>query len=221
MGDLQERLRDIAAGRWTPELVIMRLVEGFDVLNRTPTKIGPKSPGGSWPHFVHLVEEDDAFKALAAIAPEMADRLMQEEIDDIIASKVEEHRNEADRQIKVPSPAETSRADEALGWCLTYLRDEPMQADAVQLYARCRAKHSSAAAILRGRCIKADEIIEDRNAEIRADEARDKMIARELYRRRSQVMTGRVFTKRYFDLMRKRGAQTLAKALNKEGVEVR
>lgn len=174
---------------WTPAHVVIRLTEAFSVLHRTSMRIGPKLPGNNWIQIVQLVEEDELFAELAKTDIEVAMdyRARQDEQDAMIAARSEQQREEADRQVMVPTALEASKADEAIGWCLSYLEGEPVMADALQLYCKCAAINASAAAALRRRCEIADDLVEQRRAEIKIEARRDKEIARALRERTEAV----------------------------------
>jgi hypothetical protein len=179
---LLERIRDVRASRWTPERVSERLIEAFDVLRRTPARIGPKQFGGSWPAISQILEDFDLDQSLLRTDWKVAmeARARGQEYEAAARAHADDQAAETERQANRPTSAETSRAEEALAWCLTYLRDKPMLADAIQLHARCSAFKVSMKDTLVERCVRADGLVEERRAEIMAEEKRDRAIRAEL-----------------------------------------
>lgn len=174
--------------RWTPEHVIERLVEGFDVLKRTPARLGPAGPSTAWP--VMRIDPDGDDEDLVARAKknslDLAELIAEKaEREAAIAARAESQKDEADKR-PPPTPHENSRAMEALGWCLTYLRDEPLLADALQLYCRCTAHHVSAAKALRDRRLEADIEVARHNARV-VEDRRDGMLQQEIKARTDAV----------------------------------
>jgi hypothetical protein len=121
-------------------------------------RLGPKMFGNGWPSILREIELDaeEFAEIVNSMGPDTATREIMSRRDSIVAVRREEAREEADRREALPTSAETSRAEEALHWALLYLRDRPMQADAIQLWARCTAHDISIAAALRNRCAAVD-----------------------------------------------------------------
>jgi hypothetical protein len=295
LADVGPSLRSLAEadahGGWTPERVQARLIEAYDVLRRLPGRLGPKAHGNAWPEFRSVaVYDEHELRDLLAL-DRMAYRAAVAENEEVRQARVADQRAKADKP-KAPEADEVSRAQEALGWALSHLRDAPLQADALGLWCLCTASCGNLEAILRQRRQIADDLVEDRRKEIRAEEKRDRAIMAELRKRtqrvdplverrqaaeteamaalrqeviakaiawanerlagvleperaeaikenarikaerdlaaakpervtRQMVWPGKNFTRRALDKHRKAGAAALAKALDREGIEVR
>ncbi len=188
---------------WTPVLVQTRLVEGFDVLRRQPASIGPRGYAGYWPQMLDTLEIDPQLAAAARVDIEAFKELKARrlEIEGIKEARADQQREAANRNALSPrpTPIETSMAEEALGWPLRYLQDEPMQADALLLWSWCGAHDYSMARALRERVERAEELIQqryasgsfdvcdDRHEEKRREEQHDKRVAKELNERGKAV----------------------------------
>jgi hypothetical protein len=232
---------------WTPAHVQARLVEAFDVLKRTPARIGPATGGNGWPQivrdFAELIDEEKYADALATgqsrTIEGMLD-LMEQEAKEILTR--EAHADLA--RSKLPTALEASKADEALAWGMEHLQGAPLQSHALHFWALCQAMNWKAAPILRKRAVRADAMVS-----YRRERQRSEIIAKwtawaneglggRLRRaeainqaavdlaglprvRRSDVMPDRVFTKQWLDINRKRGAALLAKRLADAKVRVR
>ena len=184
--DVQRRIDALKDCQWTPEMVVDRLTEAYDVLRRTPMRIGPKEPGGSWPAVGFGVEDIDyASVLLLNRTQKMSKKAKAEAIrqlkeaeaaaEAVIDAKTSDQREEADRP-PMPTASETSRAEEALYWPLRFLATHPLEADALGLYARCNALNVPLARALRARCTMADDAVEARRQEMRLEERRDRII---------------------------------------------
>lgn len=125
--------------RWTPERVMERLVEAFTVIMNTAGRIGPKAHGVAWP----------------SILREFSDYVGYDKVQYERDKRAEIERN-ADRAV---SSAELSRAEEAIGWASQYLQADPVLADALQLWALCKARHIKIERVLRARCLAAEKLM--------------------------------------------------------------
>ena len=180
---------------WTPEFVQLRLVEAYDVLRRSPMRIGPKGAGNCWMQVVDIMEIDESLVRNARVDIEAHRRLkaLRAEIEGIRAAKEQQQRERSDRAARNPAPTsvEVAKADEALHWCVRYLKKEPMQADALQLWAVCGAWSHSVAKALRDRMEQAQKLIQahesydddDRREEQRRTDRHDKNIQAALRKR--------------------------------------
>ena len=124
MNDLSARIAAYAdpdsdlPATWTPEHVGARMIEAFEVLSKIPERVGPASPANAWPAYM-------------------------QEFHDLVGVKVEGSR----AKIRATS-AELSRLYEAFMWPVAFLTDMPLQADALSLWAFCKAGDRSIAEIL-------------------------------------------------------------------------
>jgi hypothetical protein len=107
---------------WHHELVGMRLVEAAATVRRMPMRIWPKQFGTAWPSFAAMTSSE-----LTAFQNE----LMQ----DGGQSALDAWRAEQNRVRIIPSGAEIERAEQALGWFVRYLRDDPETAKVVGHWA--------------------------------------------------------------------------------------
>lgn len=140
---------------WTPAHVQIRLVAAFDVLRRSAMTIGPREFGTAWPAIVQEIP------ALAELEEWVQRRL--------------EWEQDVDERASRPTSAEIDMAEEALGWGLEYLRDAPLLADALHLYALSKALRLNMAKLLRRRCQRAAVLIERRQADENAIRARRRL----------------------------------------------
>ena len=138
--------------RWTPEQVQSRLIEAMVVISKTAGRIGPKQFGAAWP----------------AIMLEFQDYLGYDHVQ-YMKDRRGDIQREADRTF---SSIELSRADESMNWASRYLAAGPVMADAIQLWAMCKALHIKIERVLRARCKVADRLRTARAAE--ADAERDR-----------------------------------------------
>ena len=127
--DLTERMRAYAGVEpdelpafWTPEHVCVRMVEAMEMTHRVGSRTGPAKIKSFWPA---SMQEAPPLKDLAAWL-----RIS------------EDYRQKTIREPVPPSALESSRANEALGWPLKYLGNEPLQADALTLWAWCTAREA-------------------------------------------------------------------------------
>jgi hypothetical protein len=113
---------------WTPEHVMVRMVDAYEVLSRSPAKIYPQAFGNAWP----------------TILRDFAD-----------LTDTQARRNRADEFLweapKRPQPIELSRMAEAFAWPMEHLADYPLMTDAVTLYAFSKAMGRDLEPILRRR----------------------------------------------------------------------
>ncbi|MGO4171575.1 hypothetical protein [Bosea sp. TAF32] len=130
---------------WTPEHVQARLVEAFDILARSGTRVGPRQHANGWPAMVH----------------EFADLV------DAQARAIAEKERQQLRSAR-PTADELSRMNEALAWPLHHLDGRPLQSDALMLWAYATALGRDMAAMLHARKKRAmalaDEMMKRRNA---------------------------------------------------------
>ena len=133
---------------WTPEHVRLRLVEGFDVLRRERgARVGPVEPRAAWPSVLQdVIESFDA---------------------QTWAQKARDAEEWARRRGERPTSLEIWRSDQALSWAAAYLADQPLAADALQLWAYAEAFGLDVAPILRAR----KALAEKRVAPMRRHEA--------------------------------------------------
>lgn len=114
-------------------MVKARMVEGFQVLRQMPTTFGPKAYGSNWPR-------------------------MLSEFADLVDPQVRENvRQEWARTRILPDMMEIARMEEAICWPARFLGDFPKGADALNLWALCKAGRR-----------KIDPILEDRSEKARA-----------------------------------------------------
>ena len=142
---------------WTPTHVGVRLVEAYEVIRQTPLRIRPAQFGTAWPQIVRdyaeLVDAErlamaeatgsrSTARSIMDAADQETQRILREDADERLA-----------KESKQPTSEQTSRADEALGWCFAYLQHRPMQAAALQDWAFCQAYELSVAKFLRRRVV--------------------------------------------------------------------
>ena len=170
-----------APTRWTPAQVQLRLVEAFDVLRRTPMKIGPRGSSGAWPAILieweDLVDESTRERVKARVEaglyPPSFQILWEEWVDPLTKGYLSADADEKIRRdTGRPSSFEIDRADEAMNWCARYLGDEPLKADALHLHSFCIALDLKMAKLLRRRTLRADALVVRRQAE--EDAARER-----------------------------------------------
>ena len=113
---------------WTPEHVGARMIEAFEVLAKIPERVGPASPANAWPAYMH-------------------------EFHELIGVQVEGNR----ARVRATS-AELSRMNAAFMWPVAFLTDMPLQADALSLWAFCKAGDRSIAEILARRMKQARKV---------------------------------------------------------------
>lgn len=123
---------------WTPEHVQDRLVEAFDILARSGTRVGPRQHANGWPAMVH----------------EFADLV------DAQARALAEKEKQQARGAH-PTSDELSRMNEALAWPMLHLDGKPLQADALMLWAYATALGRDMAAMLHQRKRKAAALAEE------------------------------------------------------------
>jgi hypothetical protein len=114
---------------WTPEHVMVRLVDAYEVLARAPARIYPKAYGNAWP------------------------AILLNDIERRDLERVEDREAALRRQLARPSAHDLSRMSEALAWPMEHLAGFPLMADAVTLYAFAKAKGLELAPILHRRKI--------------------------------------------------------------------
>ncbi|MEW9304531.1 hypothetical protein [Labrys neptuniae] len=108
--------------------VMTCMVDAFETLRRIPGAVGPKQPGSGWPAIVREMGEEDSFRS--------GDREFQRAL----------------------SKAQISRMEEVLAWPSRFLADEPLAADALNLWAMCKAWGRSIDGVLQGRAKQAADI---------------------------------------------------------------
>ena len=237
---------------WTPSQVMVRLVEMFDVIRRTPVRLGPSAFGSNWPMMVRdYYDMLDVKKYAEAILSGSVETVRRMEED----AKAEHQRileedavEDAARKVNHPLPDETSRADEAMGWCLTYLQNKQQLADAIQVWAYCTAEKIDIPQFIRARADLADAMVRRRRKEIlreiardTADEANERMeraprlapairaaahagfraAAATVFVRRRDVWPDRVFSRTRIDTCRREAADVISVRLGRDGVGVR
>lgn len=142
LDDIRSRAEALGEGdiplSWTPEHVQNRMVEAFDILMRSGTRVGPGRHGNGWPAMIH--EFSDLVDAQARA----------------IAEK-EKQQARAAR----PTADELSRMNEALAWPMNHLDGLPLQADALMLWAYATAAGRDMAAMLHHRKKKAATLAEE------------------------------------------------------------
>ncbi|WP_051988472.1 hypothetical protein [Bosea sp. UNC402CLCol] len=174
--DLASRIAAIGEGdiptSWTPEHVQNRMVEAFDILARSGTRVGPRQHANGWPAMIH----------------EFSDLV------DAQARALAEKERQQERAAR-PTADELSRMNEALKWPMTYLDGRPMQSDALMLWAYATALGRDMAAMLHHRKKKAkalaDEIMRRHNApphlhDGKVMDTRDRAVL-EAYERRVEI----------------------------------
>lgn len=116
---------------WTIEHVYDRMVEAFEVLLRSGGRHGPSAVGSSWP-------------------------AMLREFSDLVDPVAYSEAEKAGQRVRTrPSMDAISRMEEAIGWPVTYLGDQPRPADAITLWALHKASGRSLKGALRGRAARA------------------------------------------------------------------
>lgn len=243
--DLDERLAayrgidqdsgdDVVPTLWTPEYVGRRLIEAFDVLHRSVRNPGPKQFGNGWPsivqNFEELIDWDAYDRALEQGRSWKARHISHAATVEIEAQRARDAEDAKDKPAR-PTGLEIEKADEASAWCARYLGDAPLRADALQLWAFCQARGLKFEKVLHRRAQKADARIEaDRVVFSNRQEqfAKTARLAGRGYTpqdwvapTRRDVMPDRVFTKQRANLVRKEGAETISRALNRARVMVR
>jgi hypothetical protein len=182
--------------RWTPQWVEARLIESYDVLRRTPARIGPSLFGSCWPAILREADEiGRELEELARMNRAAYEELLakRQDLREAIAIRREEQQEAADRRERMPSAAEASRAEEALGWALLYLRDQPELADGLQTWARCVAYDISMAAVLSNRRAEHDDRQRGRLGTIELDrQPQNKSEIDRTLHRRSKYMADKV-----------------------------
>lgn len=138
-------LEDGLPTSWTPAHVQTRLIEAFKVIHKTTTRGAPKAFGSNWPNM--LREFDDLVDAQSR---------EQMEIDGV---------EEARRRGLRPTADMIERADEAMGWCARYLAHDQAHADAIQLWAFCKARGFDMRKMLRRRRVAVDIKVQRRQAD--------------------------------------------------------
>lgn len=174
--DLASRIEAIGEGEiptaWTPEHVQNRMIEAFDILARSGTRVGPRQHANGWPAMIH----------------EFADLV------DAQARALAEKERQQERGSR-PTAEELSRMNEALKWPMTYLDGKPLQSDALMLWAYATALGRDMAAMLHHRKKKAmalaEGIMRKHNApphiqEGRVMDTRDRAVI-EAYERRVEI----------------------------------
>ncbi len=174
--DLTSRIEAIGDGdiptSWTPEHVQNRMVEAFDILARSGTRVGPRQHANGWPAMIH----------------EFSDLV------DAQARALAEKERQQERGAR-PTAEELSRMNEALKWPMTYLDGKPLQSDALMLWAYATALGRDMAAMLHHRKKKAvalaDEMMRKHNApphihEGRVMDTRDRSVL-DAYERRMGI----------------------------------
>ena len=121
--------------RWDAGHVAFRLVRAYEVLHAMPAHIGPQRIGSAWP----------------AILREFSDYAEES----VRLSRARELTAEA--RMRWPAD-EIAKADEALGWPLRYLSDQPRRADALTLWALAKARRRSLRRMLRERAARASRL---------------------------------------------------------------
>lgn len=124
---------------WTPAHVATRMIEAMDIATKTAGRIGPSTSSGFWPSVFY----------------DFADYVGREDGGSYLKDRRAAIERQADREF---SSLQIARADEALNWASRYLADAPVLADALQLWALCKARRRSADKMLRRRAIAADKL---------------------------------------------------------------
>jgi hypothetical protein len=108
--------------------VMTCMVDAFETLRRIPGAVGPKQPGSGWPAIVREMGEEYSF------------------------------RSDGREYQRALTKAQISRMEEVLGWPARFLADQPLAADALNLWAMCKAWGRSIDGVLQGRAREAAEI---------------------------------------------------------------
>lgn len=140
--DLNQRAQAVAEEgiplSWTPEHVGARLVEAFEVLARSGTRVGPRHYANGWPAMIH--EFSDLVDAQARALAEK-----------------EKQQARSGR----PTADELSRMNEALAWPMAYLEGRPLQSDALMLWAYATALGRDMSQMLHQRSKRATALAEE------------------------------------------------------------
>lgn len=123
-GEFAEVLQPLA---WSPRHVETRLVEAFEILFKIGSTPGPKAFGSNWPG------------------------ILREFAELVDAQAYAEHQKQENRIRLRPTVDQISRMEEALRWPAQYLTSFELAADALNLWAACKATDRSIAAVLRTR----------------------------------------------------------------------
>jgi hypothetical protein len=225
--------------QWTPEHVVQRMIQAFEVLARMPGRVGPMSKSGHWPsilrEFADLVDAQSTTNKAAEFWAGRGDRV---------------------------SSIEASMMDEALAWPMVHLAGLPLMADALTLHCWCQAAGREIEPLLRRRRIRADSKAKRMASELEAAHperaqarralasevaawANDRMAAGETQRdirkqaaiRMREACTnngcmpitvalttalpGVIIHRKTLDRQRKRAAEIVAKALKRASVPIR
>ena len=149
---------DVIPIAWVPAHIGVRMIEAFSVLIASVGRVGPRSHSNAWPD---MMQE------------------FHELVDAQTRAQMEADRRAAlERKRERPSAEAHSRADEALAWPLRYLRAFPLQADAIQLWAFCRATGREIEPILADRNKRAKALAADLSSKenTRRDLARSEVL---------------------------------------------
>ncbi|WP_448952148.1 hypothetical protein [Labrys neptuniae] len=118
---------------WTPELVLERMVEAFEILPHISGTVGPGRFTTTWPA---------VFRDLSMLVGELfSDPGKDPEPPPI--------------RPRPPTADEVARAEEALCWPALYLADMPKAADALNVWAACKASGRSIRKTMEDRCRRA------------------------------------------------------------------
>ncbi|WP_199085984.1 hypothetical protein [Bosea sp. ASV33] len=121
------------------------MVEAFDILARSGTRVGPRQHANGWPAMIH----------------EFSDLV------DAQARALAEKEKQQERAAR-PTADELSRMNEALKWPMAYLDGRPLPSDAMMLWAYATALGRDMAAMLHHRKKRAmalaDEMMRRHNA---------------------------------------------------------
>lgn len=162
--DLRSRVgaydRDGQLVHWTPEAVQARMIEAATVVANTPAKIGPSKLHSAWPVFVATAQDlvDEETQERLMRFPHLVGR-WENHID--LATRRHLSRETQDqwaRQREAPAADAYTRAEEALLWPARYLAGRPLLADALTLWAFCRATGASLRATCKERRLRVHEL---------------------------------------------------------------
>lgn len=132
-GEFAEVLQPLA---WSPRHVETRLVEAFEILFKIGSTPGPKAFGSNWPGILR-------------------------EFSELVDAQAFAEHQKVKNQIRLrPTVEQISRMDEALRWPAQYLTSFELAADALNLWAACKAIDRSIADVLRARNQRARTIAE-------------------------------------------------------------
>lgn len=123
---------------WTPEHVGVRMIEAFDILQRSGARVGPRQHANGWPAMVH--EFADMIDAQARALAEM-----------------EKQQARAAR----PTADELSRMNEALAWPMAYLDGRALASDSLMFWAYASATGRDMAGMLHHRKKRATALAEE------------------------------------------------------------